>query len=71
MPDSSDDAPAVQRTKAALQHSEGKTIQAFNYEDGIVLRFTDGSVLEIDIGVVQSKPALRAQFTPNRKGTAA
>lgn len=71
MHDSPDDVPVAQRTKSALRHTEGKTIQTFNCEDGIALRFTDGSVLEIDIGVEQSKPALRAHFTANKRGTAA
>ncbi len=66
------ETPAVQRTQAALQHTEGRTIRAAKYEsDGIVFRFTDGSTLEVDIAGSQSKPTLMAHFRETRKGTEA
>jgi hypothetical protein len=66
------DSTAVQRTKAALEQTQGKTVKAVNFEsEGIVFHFVDESVLEVDIGVEQSKPILMAHFQTKRKGSAA
>src|SRR5208283_5929465 len=63
------EVPMVQRTKAALQSAEGKTINTWKYgKDGIVLYFLDGTNLEIDITYdreivgVQNEPYLMAHF---------
>jgi hypothetical protein len=61
--------PYVQRAKAALQDAEGKTLSTSKYaEDGIVLYFSDGTNLQIDITYereiegVQNEPALAVHF---------
>jgi hypothetical protein len=63
------EVPMVQRTKAALQSAEGKTINTWKYgKDGIVFYFLDGTNLEIDITYdreivgVQNEPYLMAHF---------
>jgi hypothetical protein len=61
----------VQRTKAALQQTESKTIKTWKYDDdgsGIVLDFGDGTNLQIDITYeheivgVQNEPCLMVHF---------
>jgi hypothetical protein len=68
------EVPMVQRTKAALQSAEGKTINTWKYgKDGIVLYFLDGTNLEIDITYdreivgVQNEPYLMAHFGGKRR----
>jgi uncharacterized protein with LGFP repeats len=71
------DTPVVQRTKAAaLQQVEGKTVKEWKYADGgggIVLYFSDGTNLQIDITYdreivgLQSGPFLIAHFGSRSK----
>jgi hypothetical protein len=65
------DTPMVQRTKAALQQAEGRTIKAWKYSDdgsGVVLYLTDGTNLQVDITYereivgVQNDPCLIVHF---------
>jgi hypothetical protein len=68
--------PALQRTKAALDQAKGKTVKTCNYADdgsGVVLYFSDGTTLQIDITYereivgVQSEPCLMVHFGRERK----
>jgi late competence protein required for DNA uptake (superfamily II DNA/RNA helicase) len=66
------ETPAVQRTQAALQQTQGRTLRTTKYQpDGIVFFFADGSMLEIDIGAEQSQPILMAHFRASEEETAA
>jgi hypothetical protein len=69
------DKPIEQRTKAALEQVVGKTVKSWDYRDeghSIVLRFTDGAVLEVDttydreIKGVQGEPFLMAHSSQKR-----
>lgn len=67
------DSTGVQRTKAALEQTQGKTVKTVNYESGgIVFRFDDESILEILIGREreQPDPILGAIFRPKGGGPA-
>lgn len=68
------DSPGVQRTKAALEQTQGRTVNTVNYEpNGIVFRFDDESLLEILIGREreQPDPILGAVFRTKRKASTA
>ena len=63
--------PIEQRTKAALEQAVGKTVKSWKYADerqAVVLFFTDGTNLEIDmtydseIQGVQGEPFLMVHF---------
>ena len=66
-----DEKPILQRTKAALEQAEGKTIKTWKYTDegqAIVLFFTDGTNLQVEmtydreIKGVRNEPFLMAHL---------
>jgi hypothetical protein len=66
-----DEKPIVQRTKAALEQAEGKTIKTWKYTDdgqAIVLFFIDGTNLQVEmtydreIKGVRNEPFLMAHL---------